>query len=496
MSWETLEDHLRRATRNFTARMPEEQAFALGADIARELERAHTGTPPRFPSVDPAGIPMVDGKPRLEDGPPSGSPREALFELGVLLQQITTATPPHVSWLLDGPPAAPLSSLTRRAALSSLTATTPRARFDSAAAAAAALHAECGPPGADAPAWPLFRGGVDRTGAARLDSAGWSGLSPAWTVDVGSVVASPALSTRLVLVPTADGRLIGLERATGRLLLDLRVASGCESSPALVLGRVFLGTDEGELLAIDLGSGSLAFRVKLGKLVRASPLPSGDRIVVGVMDAKEAGAVVAVDGTTGKVAWRRKRGAVFSSPAAEGGRLLVGGDDGLLEALDPANGALVWAHEVGGRVRATPAIAAGLAVVGDFDGRLVGVRLLDGTRAWTLELGQPVYSSACVTGDLVVVGCHDGIIRGVRASTGEPVFEAPTRGPVVASPVAAGDRTVVGSTDGDLYMLDAAGRVVARSRLAEGGTHASAALDAHGIVVGSARGVHAFGLVP
>ena len=50
--------------------------FALGRDVARELERAHGSTPPRFPSVDPTAIPMVDGKPRLDDGPPAGSVKE------------------------------------------------------------------------------------------------------------------------------------------------------------------------------------------------------------------------------------------------------------------------------------------------------------------------------------------------------------------------------------------------------------------------------------
>ena len=492
---ETLEDHLRRATRNFTARMPEADAFALGRDLAMELARAHAAAPPRFPAVDPAAIAMVDGKPRLEGGAPTGSPREALFELGVLLQQLTGALTPHVSWLLDGPPPAPLSSLTRRAALSCLTATTPDARFASAAAAAEALEAELQPTSSEAPSWPLFRGGPTRTGTGGGATAAFTGLSASWNVDVGNVVASPTLTSRLVLVPTADGRLVALDRATGRLLLAMRISSACESSPALDEGRVFLGCDEGELLSIDLASGTEAFRVKLGKLVRASPLPLGERVVVGVMDAKESGAVVAVDRNSGKTLWRRKRGAVFSSPAAENGRVFVGGDDGALEALDQESGAVVWTHEVGARVRGTPALTDGLAIVGDFDGRLVGVRLEDGTRAWTRELGQPIYSSACVSGDLVVVGCHDGVIRGVRASTGEAVFEAPTRGPVVASPVAAGDRTVVGSTDGDLYLLDHSGRVLARMRLAEGGTQGSAALDPQGVVVGSARGVHAFGLV-
>jgi outer membrane protein assembly factor BamB len=492
MPVETLEDHLRRATRNFTTRMPEDAAFAVGRDLARELERAHGETPPRFPSIEPAQIPMADGRARLEGTSLARDAREALFELGVLLQQLVTAATPHVSWRLDGPPPAPLSSLTRRAALSSLTAANPDARFASAAAAAEALEAELRPTGEDVPTWAFFRGTADRIGAlAHLAEA--AGLSPRWSVDVGNVVASPILTSRLVLVPTADGRLVALDRASGRLLLTMRVTSACESSPALAEGRLWLGSDDGELLGIDLASGAEPLRVKLGKLVRSSPLPLGERVVVGVMDSKESGAVVAVDRKTGTVLWRRKRGAVFSSPGSDGKLVFVGGDDGELQALDPQTGKIAWAHQIGGRVRATPALAGGLAIVGDFDGRLAAVRLEDGTRAWTREFGQPIYSSACVLGDLVVVGCHDGFVRGVRAASGEPVFEAETRGPVVASPVATGSRAVVGSTDGDLYSFDAAGRVLTKSRLAEGGTQASAALDAQGVVVGSTRGVHAFG---
>src|SRR4030067_1070989 len=50
MSPETLEDHLRRATRSFTARLPEDEALALGRELALELARAHGETPPRHPA--------------------------------------------------------------------------------------------------------------------------------------------------------------------------------------------------------------------------------------------------------------------------------------------------------------------------------------------------------------------------------------------------------------------------------------------------------------
>ena len=56
MAAETLEDHLRRATRNFTARLPEDQALALGRDLALALAAAHAEDPPRHPPLDPAAI--------------------------------------------------------------------------------------------------------------------------------------------------------------------------------------------------------------------------------------------------------------------------------------------------------------------------------------------------------------------------------------------------------------------------------------------------------
>jgi outer membrane protein assembly factor BamB len=134
-------------------------------------------------------------------------------------------------------------------------------------------------------------------------------------------------------------------------------------------------------------------------------------------------------------------------------------------------------------------------VVADFDGRVAAVRTTDGSQAWMRELGQPVYSSASITGGLAVVGCHDGNVHGLSLATGEPVFRVQTRGPVVSSPVALGDRCLVASTDGDLYLLDPAGLVLARVRVAAEGVQSSPAADDTMVVVGSGRGLHAFRIV-
>ncbi|PYQ45416.1 MAG: pyrrolo-quinoline quinone, partial [Acidobacteria bacterium] len=113
--------------------------------------------------------------------------------------------------------------------------------------------------------------------------------------------------------------------------------------------------------------GAERYRARLGGLVRSSPLPIAAGVVVGIVDAK------------GKTIWTRKVGAVFSSAALAGGRVLCGSDDGFLHALDAATGAVVWSARMGAKVRASPAVGAEAAIVGAFDGRVAAVRIADGT---------------------------------------------------------------------------------------------------------------------
>lgn len=516
MSPESLEDHLRKATRHFTARLPEEQVFTLGRDLARELARLHAESPARHPEIDPATIAFVEGKPVLEGGEVTGDVAEDLLQLGALLQYLATAAPADVSWRLDGPPPADLSSLDRRAALAGLLSPRPDARYPSAAAAAEALDAAISATADPAASWPLFRGDAARSGQ-RAAPAPLTGVIPAWDLAIGPVIASPVLTTRLVIAATIDGRLHFLERSTGRRVHEMKVASALESSPALAGFLLHVGTDDGELLGIDVRDGKEAYRYKAGKLVRSSPLVHEGRVYAGVVDTKEAGALVALDALTGRLIWRRKLGAVFASPTLAGARILVGSDDGSLHAIELEGGALAWSARLGGRVRATAAVghalpqpdAAGqalrgpdgagqageIAIVADFDGRVAAVRTADGSRAWLRELGQPVYSSACITGGLAVVGCHDGNVRGLSLAAGEPAFRVETGGPVVSSAVALGDRCLIASTDGDLYLLDPTGQVLARVPVAREGVQSSPAADDTMLVLGSGRGLHAFRIV-
>jgi outer membrane protein assembly factor BamB len=497
MDKESLEDHLRRATRNFTTRLPEERAVALAAELARELVRAHAETPPRHPDLDPAAVTVADGHPRLDGSASRHDVAEDLFHLGGLLYFMATGERPNVAWRLDGPPAGALSTLARQAALAALSAPRTADRFASAAEAASALEAAVTPGPIGTAPWPMFRGDSSRRGARPAPSAARS-LAPAWEVRIGAVTASPVLGPSLAIAPTADGRLVFVDRASGRRVHEMRLASAIESSPALVERVLHVGSDDGEVIGVDVVDGAERYRTKLGRLVRSSPVPWEDRVVVGVVEEKTAGGVAALDAAKGKLVWMRKAGAVFSSPALAGAMVLVGSDDGSVYALDAGKGTVLWAERLGGKVRATPAMTEDVAIAADFDGRVVALRVKDGTRAWTTELGHAVYSSPCLAGELCVLGCHEGHIHGLDVRKGTPRFQAQTRGPVVASAAAAGDRLLIASTDGTLYLLDAEGRVLHQVPLSSQGVQSSLALGEDGgtVVVGSGEGLHGLRLMP
>jgi len=496
METETLEDHVRRATRNFTSALPEDQVLTLGRDLARELARAHAEAPARHPDLDPRAIVMAGGVPRLEGGAAEGDSAFDLFLLGALLTSLASGSEPEVSWRLDGPPEAPLSTLARKAVLAALCAPRRADRYPTASAAAAALEAALSTAPAETAPWPLFRGDAGRTGARPGPAS--ASLLPLWEAAIGAVIASPVVAGPVVVAATADGRLLWLDKGTGRTLHQMRLGTAVESSPALGEdGRTLhAGTDDGEMVGVDIVEGKERYRARVGRLVRSSPLPLAGRVIVGVLEGKSGGMLLAVDAEKGSTAWARKMGQVFSSPALAGASVLVGSDEGLVYAVDPAKGGVLWSAKVAGKVRATPAVTGESAIVADFAGRVTALRLGDGLTAWTAELGHPLYSSPGVRGDLAVLGCNEGHLHGIDVRSGAPLFQVPTRGPVVASPALSGDRIVYGSTDGSLYLVDTQGRVADRRELAPAGIQSSPALDGDVVFVGSARGVHALRLVP
>lgn len=333
---------------------------------------------------------------------------------------------------------------------------------------------------------PMFRGNPAHTGVsgARFFD-GQGGVK--WRVKTGDAVRStPAVTATRLYVGSGDGYLYALERSSGRTLWRFNAGSPVHASPAVGGGLVIAATLGGRIFAVDQASGRVRWSVQTGDtlprniapaggwdLLVSSPVLTGRTIVIGGQD----GIVYALDLATGRVKWRGKtNGKVRGTPAISDGVVVAGSWDGRVYAFDLATGSEQWVHRTAGdtmnlkafgydrrAIQGSPAISGGQVFIGSRDGGLYGLDFRTGERQWrATHRGSWVVGSATAEPGRVTVGSSDGhFIHAVDPATGQDIWRLETGMNVLASPLRVADALVIGlyhteGAGGGVWALDAA----------------------------------------
>jgi len=197
----------------------------------------------------------------------------------------------------------------------------------------------------------------------------------------------------------------------------------------------------------------------------ADDMPGGMALADGVLYvAFDGGDVVALtaDGSAGRggvPVWRTQLATRLTAPPATApGLVLLGGEDGVLYALDRHDGNRRWAYATGGAIYVAPAVAGDLVYCPSHDGALYAVSLADGSLVWRFATGGWLHSAPTVAEGVVYFGSGDTRVYALDAATGAPIWEAgiPTLDVVESSPAVVAGRVLVGSGDSRLYCLAAA----------------------------------------
>jgi outer membrane protein assembly factor BamB len=196
------------------------------------------------------------------------------------------------------------------------------------------------------------------------------------------VYASAAVARGIATIASGDGRVYGLDLATGaeRWTFALPPSpSAFAQSPAGTDGeRVFIGAWDRHVYALDAATGALVWR-KLGteRSFAYSPAIGGPAVGGGVVYVPANGNVLhALDAVTGDTRWTYsspgdKVG--YSSPAVVGDRLYIGclGGKGEVRCLSTADGRERWTAATGSTIYdSSPAVADGHVSIGSVDGTL------------------------------------------------------------------------------------------------------------------------------
>ena len=233
------------------------------------------------------------------------------------------------------------------------------------------------------------------------------GGKPRWEAKVGGEVIAPAaISNKVVVIRTADGRIMGLSADDGKRkwifqrqspALLLRSESG-----VLAIGKdVVAGYPNGKLIALDIDTGQQTWEVtvslprgatELERIADVAGLPAvdGGNVCAGAYQGKVACFEIA----SRNQLWSRDV-STSRTLALDKKNVYVVDDTSAVQALDKVSGASVWKQDkLLNRRLTAPVMLDGRVVVGDLDGYLhvispdngeiVGRMATDGTQVTSI----------------------------------------------------------------------------------------------------------------
>ncbi|RMD67709.1 MAG: outer membrane protein assembly factor BamB, partial [Gammaproteobacteria bacterium] len=225
------------------------------------------------------------------------------------------------------------------------------------------------------------------------------------------ILSPPRIAQGVVVVHTADGRLVALDALSGHVLWryqsDIPVLTlRGTSSPLLVHGRVVAGFANGKLVCLDLQRGHVLWavaiaiprgRTDLERVVDIDgELAFRDGVVYAVSYQGKAAAVAL---ETGQVLWSREMSS-YAGLAADDERVYVSDAEGIVWGLERHSGAPLWRQvHLRRRYLTAPAIHGGSVAVGDGEGYLHWLSPEDGRflARWRVD-SKGLYAPMAVAG--------------------------------------------------------------------------------------------------
>jgi len=271
---------------------------------------------------------------------------------------------------------------------------------------------------------------------------------------------APVVAGSLVYVGGYDGTAYALDKENGRLRWRFETKGAIIGGLALApdAGLLLVPSDDGRLYGLDAAEGTLrpGWPFRTGKGIWSRPAVEDDTVYVGSLDGK----VYALEVASGRERWHLDLGAgVISDPALARGLLLVGATDRRLYAIDVRTGRLAWKtpFRADNWFWAQPLVAGEAVYAANLDGGIYALSLADGSLRWRFMAQEPVRARPLLMGDVLVVVDRSGNVYGLDPDTGEPRW-----GPVVlqatvlANPLPLEGRALLLSQDGGLFLVDPA----------------------------------------
>ncbi|HCL41173.1 MAG TPA: outer membrane protein assembly factor BamB [Pseudomonas sp.] len=297
---------------------------------------------------------------------------------------------------------------------------------------------------------------------------------------------TPALDGLTLYAADAKGRVVALERETGKEKWEVKLKEPLSGAVGAGGGLVLVGTLDGQVITLDEADGSEKWRAQVSSEVLAAPQTNGDVVVVQTQDDK----LVGLDISNGERRWIYEstlpvltvRG--HSEPVVDVRQVFAGLASGKVVALSAETGIPMWEQRV-----AQPTGRSELERMVDIDGRLLlddqtlyVVSYQGNVAALDAQSGRPLWQHAASSYvgpgagfGSVYISEADGTVQALDAGSATELWstEALARRQLTA-PVAFSNFVAVGDFEGYLHLLaQTDGRMAGRVRVDGDGLRAA-----------------------
>jgi outer membrane protein assembly factor BamB len=245
-----------------------------------------------------------------------------------------------------------------------------------------------------------------------------------------------------------------------------------QGSPAVADGIVFIGTmgsvPNCGIYAFNQTTGEPKWFFPTPGPVRCSPAVADGLVFAGTVGGGGGGSCLfyAIDEFSGTVAWQKALTtdvAVYSTPAAADGKIFVatqagGGAGGRVYAFyETSPGSPAWAapFPASQPFTSSPAVdsARGRVVIGCQNGMVYALNEANGAPVWNYPTGAPIdMSSPAISGNgLVYIGSTNRYFYCLNETTGSKVWSYLTNGAIKSSPSITENHVFISSEDGNVY---------------------------------------------
>lgn len=232
---------------------------------------------------------------------------------------------------------------------------------------------------------------------------------------------------------------------------------------AIIAGLFFLAANHAT--AQDIGFEPL-WRVEASDPFLTRPVVEGELVFVGGED----GILRAINRQNGEALWRYEAGApIGSGTGLDEKRVFVISRDGMVHGVDKANGEGLWTFATEGEKQwdywdhylSTPvADDQHWLYFGSGDHHVYAINKRTGTLRWKFKTEAIVHGAPALSGERLIIGGYDGYMRAFDRATGKPMWAFKTvgnayfrAGEIPGSATVADGRVYFGSRDYNLYAL-------------------------------------------